>query len=596
MNKQSKRDMNAHWTHLLVEELLRSGVGLFVISPGSRSTPLTVAVAQRCADRMQMHFDERGAAFYALGWAKATGKPAAVVSTSGSAVANYWPAVVEASAARVPLILLTADRPPELLCCGANQAIQQSGIYGAYVRWQVDMPCPDAAIAPSYVLTTVDQAVYKAMRAPAGPVHVNCMFREPLAPTSASSDIVSSEDASMQRWSEGHTPYTQMPCPLLSLSPTALASLQEQIQSASRGVLLAGQLHREEERRAVRELARHLDWPLLTDVTSGLRLKRNRGTHLVYYDQLLLSELFREFFQPDFVLHLGGAMTSKRLAEHLHHVGMPYCHIAEHPDRQDPLYHVSQRYEANLEAACEALCETPSSQTVSSWSATALQGEAIVETILAQGLDEEIALSEIALARKVSGKGGEAFALFLGNSMPVRDMDMYGLSVSACSAVTANRGASGIDGCVASAAGYARGQSCPTIAILGDLATLHDLNSLALLRKTNTPVALIVINNDGGGIFSFLPIAEHENVFESCFATPHGMGFEAAAQQFGLRYAQPKTEDAFDTVCRDALKRCECTLIEVRTDRVENAHLHRTIQLAIQKKVDEEFSSASGKS
>ena len=207
MFNQKSSSLNALWAQLIVQELLRNQINQFVLSPGSRCTPLTAAVAAEKQAAALMHFDERGAAYFALGYARASGRPAVLVCTSGTAAANYYPAVVEASMDMLPLILLTADRPPELLASGANQTIEQVNLYGNYVRFHFELPCPDELVAPESILTLVDQAVYRATRSPAGPVHINCMFREPLAPSPLPKDF-SPYLAGAQRWLNNNKPFT----------------------------------------------------------------------------------------------------------------------------------------------------------------------------------------------------------------------------------------------------------------------------------------------------------------------------------------------------------------------------------------------------
>jgi 2-succinyl-5-enolpyruvyl-6-hydroxy-3-cyclohexene-1-carboxylate synthase len=570
-------NLNHLWARLLVEELLRVGVSHFCVSPGSRSTPLAHAVAARAGEACTVHFDERGAAFHALGWARATGRPAALVCTSGSAVANYWPAVVEAHAARVPLIVITADRPPELLDCGANQAIDQRKIFGDYVRWAAELPCPSLAMSPSLVLTTADQAVHRASTAPAGPVHVNCMFREPLAPVPSNDDLAG-HLAPLQNWLQSGAPHTTYHAPGAgagtALPPRFLADLD----AAKRGLLVVGQLTSQEETTAVRSLAKILGWPVFADVTSGLRLGEAEAPFVPYYDQLLLSGEFRHTFRPDFVLHLGGSVTSKRLNEHLTELRPAYTVVSDHPARQDPGHLVRHRIDMNLAAFCNALAKQRNASPLPDATAALAASSQQLSTAIDTWLAAAPVLTEMHVARCISRMRPAGSTLFLGNSMPIRDMDLYGAAEGPAGPVAANRGASGIDGNIACAAGHAAATGRPTTAILGDLATLHDLNSLALLRGLRAPLILVVINNDGGGIFHFLPVSGHGDHFERFFGTPHGMSFESAAAQFGLRYEQPANVAALAAVYGAAIERDTPALIEVRTAREENVQQHRALQ------------------
>ncbi|MFB6231586.1 MAG: 2-succinyl-5-enolpyruvyl-6-hydroxy-3-cyclohexene-1-carboxylic-acid synthase, partial [Salinibacter sp.] len=253
------------WTQLLVEELVRNGVETFFVAPGSRSTPLTVAVARHPTAETVLHVDERGNAFAALGVGRATQTPAAWITTSGTAVANGLPATVEASVDGVPLLLLTADRPPELRDTGANQTIDQVKIFGDYVRWQVDLPPPTDEIDPAYVLTTTNQAVHRTTRAPAGPVHVNCMFRKPLEPVETEGSVT--VPAVVKEWATGSEPYTQYPTPVSTPSGPEVKALAEVLGGTEKGLVVAGRLDSAAAADATQRLASHLGWPLVPDLT-----------------------------------------------------------------------------------------------------------------------------------------------------------------------------------------------------------------------------------------------------------------------------------------------------------------------------------------
>ncbi|MCC6489998.1 MAG: 2-succinyl-5-enolpyruvyl-6-hydroxy-3-cyclohexene-1-carboxylic-acid synthase [Candidatus Hydrogenedentes bacterium] len=580
-------NLNRLWAGLIVEELLRNGVEHFVLSPGSRCTPLTAAVAEEPRAKSTVHFDERGAAYFALGQARATERPVALICTSGTAAANYLPAVVEASQSQIPLILLTADRPPELLDTGANQAIDQTRLYGVYACWYCGLPCPDRLIAPGYVLTTVDQAVYRATLAPAGPVHVNCAYREPLAPYAA--DLNDSEYlAPLSAWKTSGEPYTRYACPASELDSAVSCQLADVIQNAKRGVLLAGQLRNRGEAEAVARLGTALGWPIVADVTSGLRLAGNGDAILHCADLLLCSASFREVFQPDAVIHVGGAITSKRVNQHLQECSprSSYVRVADHPFRVDPGHRVTLRVEAGTRELCSGLAKECGPRANKEWSEGLFRINGLAGDTIRAALHSVQGLSEPTVASAVSSHLSEDERLFLGNSMPIRDMDMFGMYPASAHFAYANRGASGIDGNVATAAGIASGCGSPVVAVVGDLAVLHDLSSLALLRNQAIHVTLVVINNDGGGIFHFLPVAQQTAIFERYFGTPHGLGFEHAARQFGLGYDCPEDLASLVSSLSVARQRAGSTIIEVRTNRKDNLRIHRELQQAVASAVD----------
>ncbi|HYE95090.1 MAG TPA: 2-succinyl-5-enolpyruvyl-6-hydroxy-3-cyclohexene-1-carboxylic-acid synthase [Rubricoccaceae bacterium] len=576
---------NALWAGLLVEELVRQGVGLFCLAPGSRSAPLAWAVVTNPRARALVHFDERGAAFAALGFARATGQPACWITTSGTAVANGLPAAVEASADGVPLLLLTADRPPELRDTGANQTIPQPGLFGAFARWSFDLPAPSADVDPAFVLTTAAQAVHRT-RSPAGPVHVNAMFREPLAPepdgTNAARVL-----APLDGWIASGEPYTRYePAPSEGPQPM-LEGLAARLEGVEQGLVVLGKTDDPAVGPAAARLAEALGWPLLPDVGSQARLGPALSNAIAHYDLALGSPSFAEGNRLEAVLHVGGRVTSKRLLQAIE-AARPEVYVVVRPDpeRYDPAHRVTHRLQAEPAALCEGLAREliPAGETgwLRAWKAADRASAGALEAYFVF----EAALSEPGVARAVSALTPDGHGLVVASSMPIRDLDAYAMIGGPRLRVAANRGASGIDGTVATAAGFARGLGRPTTLLLGDLALLHDLNSLALLRR-GPPVTLIAVNNDGGGIFSFLPIAQHEAHFEDLFGTPHGLGFEDAARLFGLGYARPATPDAFSRAYREALESGRSTLIEVRTDRRANVALHRELNAAVARAVDE---------
>lgn len=564
--------LNALWASLLVEECLRQGVDTFCLSPGSRSTPLTAAVARHPGAQRLVGLDERAAAFCAVGYARATGRPAVLICTSGTALANYLPAVIEAESERLPLLICSADRPPELRDAGANQTIRQPGMLAPYVRWQYDLPCPDPHVPATWVLTTIGQALYHARRAPAGPVHLNWMFREPLTPQPAA--VPPAVLSNLQSWAAGDAPFTRFHPPDLKLSAGSVAQFMAQAARARRGLVVLGALHTPAERGAARRLIDRLGWPAAADITSGLRLG-TRPPIIPYFDQILLADAPA----PDTVLHLGGAVISKRYLEYITRC-RPARHllVARHPYRHDPSHSVTERLEADLPALVEALPPDWQPAADPTWLAGWQHASAAVAAQLATLTDT---LGEMAVARLVTQHIRPEAALFLGNSMPVRDFDMYATAEGPAVPVAANRGASGIDGNLASAAGLAVGLGRPVTAVVGDLTALHDLNSLWLLQTITPPVTVIILNNQGGGIFSFLPVRDLTDIFEPYFGTPHPLTFEQLAAGFNLPYAQPTTPEAFCQAYTTAQELGRPAVIEVRSEREANWQAHRRLQAGL---------------
>ena len=573
-------NINTAWGSLIIDECVRLGINYFCLAPGSRSSPLTIAVARHKKAKTMIHIDERGLAFHAVGYVTASKKPAVLIATSGTAVANFLPAIIEASKKKIPLVVMTADRPPELRQTGSVQTIDQVGIFGKYALWQCDMPCPDLAINPAMVLTTIDQAIYQAKRHQ-GVVHINCMFRDPLTPEDKK---VKWGDyfKSIRLWEESNKPYTEYVTAFENIRIPETKRLAMRINNIKNGLIVVGKTSSEAERINVIQFARRLGWPIVADVASGLRLGDKSAEIIHYYDQILLNPKGVDN-NIDGIIHLGGRMTSKRYYDFVKELKSlkEYITVLKHALRNDPLHVVTLRIESSIGNFCDSIGPLIKPRT---------QGVLLKRLIkLNQSIDKKIDvffkdeehLGEINTARLVSQLIPTGTGLFLANSMPIRDMDMYADYKGATVEVTGNRGASGIDGLIASAAGFAVGLERPVTALLGDLASLHDLNSLAMLRFVEQPLVIIVLNNGGGGIFSFLPIAQHADVFEKFFATPHGFTFANAAAMFELNYAQPQNTQQFKKAYQEALQSTTATIIEVITARESNVKMHRALQAVL---------------
>ena len=590
---------NSHWAQLMVEELTRCGCCYFLISPGSRSTPLVVAAARHPAVTARVCLEERGAAFHAVGYGRAGGRPAVLVCTSGTALANYLPAVVEAAQDQVPLLVLSADRPPELQDTGANQTIAQRGIFGGYTRWSGELPVPTPRIDPRVVLTTVDQAVFRATSAPPGPVHLNCPFREPLEPEPLPEPLVAGPVAA--RWRTGSEPFTTYrlsagtepqaaPAPTaVGLPEDAVSALLSLVAESRQGLLVAGGLPRGCA-DAVEALAARLGWPLLGDVTSGVR-----GTPGL---QLLLQcAAGRQLLHPDCVLHFGTHVVAKQYQELLAVAAPRLAQVATAPDRLDPSHSAGLRIVADPRRVADQLHRRIRPRPVSDHAGAVRAAAARARQALAGLGAGGRSPSEPAVAAAVAAAaaGPPACGLFGASSMPIRDLDMFATPLPAGVTLAANRGASGIDGAVASAAGFAAGLQAPVIALLGDLSLLHDLPSLSQLPDVAPGLVIVVINNRGGGIFSLLPLARieeagFEELFERYFATPHAVTFRELAATFSMYYARPRTVADLERHLAAAILRGAegaDTLLEVTTERAANAALHAELRDLVERAVRE---------
>lgn len=565
-----------------MEELTRHGVSTFFIAPGSRSTPLTTAVARHPGARALVHLDERGTAFAALGYGRATGRPAGWITTSGTAVANGLPAVVEAATDDVPMLLLTADRPPELRDTGANQTVDQVKLFGDHVRWFVDLPVATPDTDPAYVLATAAHAVARTQRLPAGPVHLNVMARKPLEPDDAGPlpDI----PGAVRDWAASEAPYVQVPTPRVVPAADALDAIAATLCAVERGLVVAGRLDTEADAAAADRLAARLGWPLLPGVLSRRRFHASgAAVRASHFDLLVAQEAFAAAHRPDAVLHLGGRIASKRLRLFLRD-HPPHTRIVARPSpsRLDPDHRATHHLETHVAPLADAIIDRVPAASLSpeptAWTRAWADADAAASAVLDDALLDAPPtpdVTEPGVARCLSAHLPAHHALVLASSMPIRDMARYAAPQGAAVPVFSNRGASGIDGTVAFAAGIVAARRAPATLLIGDVAMWHDLNSLALLDRH--PVVAIVVNNDGGGIFHFLPIREHEDIFEPYFATPHGRTFANAAATFGLTYHAPSTLPAFEEAYAHAVASGESALIELRTNRDANHALHRDL-------------------
>ncbi|NTU53389.1 MAG: 2-succinyl-5-enolpyruvyl-6-hydroxy-3-cyclohexene-1-carboxylic-acid synthase [Chlorobiaceae bacterium] len=559
------------WCSVIVEELIRQGAGFFCISPGSRSTPLTLAVAENPEARFRMFPDERSAGFFALGYAKATGMPAVLVCTSGTAVANYFPALIEASADARPMLVLSADRPFELLETGANQTIRQQDIFSTYTRWSFELPEPGTGTPLPALLSTIDHAVSKCLASPAGPVHLNLPFREPLEPEPPVPGHPWAEPLSV--WRKSDQPWCQFELPVHEPPIECLSAVRKILAHAERPLFIAGSMDNSADGLAVSKLARLLGIPLFADLTSGIRLERN----CIPWQLAFQNETLAERYRPDVVIHFGGQLIGKQPALAIRkHPPSHYIVVRQNPGRFGPDHNVTMRIEASPASIATAL--NTSRKPLQSFDCSTIFREAtslIDRTVCAP----EQPVNEISAPRIVSSLTVSSHALFVANSMTARDMDTYAAPHADKPLRTGlNRGVSGIDGIISTAAGFSAGLDCPVTLLIGDISFLHDLNALSLLNHPSNPLIVIVVNNHGGGIFSFLPIASQTDRLDECFATPQEFDVESAARTFGLGYACPETNRNFSALYTEALKQRKSLVIEIRSNRQENLLLHRTLQ------------------
>jgi len=555
-------ERNTLFSRTLVAALAASGVEDACIAPGYRNSPLSVALADSSIDDWS-HHDERSAAFFALGIAKTTGRPVVVVTTSGTAATELHPAIAEAGASHVPLIALTADRPTEMFDIGAAQTIDQRNLFGSAVRWAHDIDVPDPADAgPGRTAALGARLVSESLGNPAGPVHLNIRFREPLMIEDTTHDEVR---------------IPQITRASVAPDPDVLSELTTRI-AGRRGVIVAGPQTDRSGCSAVAEFGAALGWPVMSDPISGLRTGSHDPAAVVGSDLLAATD-WLEAAPPAFVIRFGARPTSAALATWLErHPEIPQVVITP-TGWPDPMASADLVLRSGIAAATGPLGSARPAPE--GWLSRWKSADAAATTAARTAIDEAATTSEPGVVAAVHDGLGEGSMLWAASSMPIRDVDSYFPVSGRAVTIQANRGANGIDGFISTALGAAS-NGTPTTALAGDLSMLHDIGALAAVSRLGIPLTIVVVNNDGGGIFHFLEPAGHKH-FEHHFGTPHGLSFSAIAASFGVdAVAVDDMRDVTDIV---AAAGEQPKLVEVMTDRTTNVEVHRQISAAVREAV-----------
>ena len=557
--KQSASNINLLWASLFIEELIRLGVSDFCIAPGSRSTPLTLAIANHPKAIKHIHFDERGLGFLALGLSTASLKPVAVITTSGSAVANLYPAIIEAKQSNIPLIIISADRPPELINCGANQAIEQHGIFSNNPCFFAQIPSPNIDISPAFLLTTIDQGLAKQKQC-AEPIHFNASFAEPFYPSVNEVDY-QNYLLPLKRWFTNTLPFTQY------IQTETQPLIQTSTIEGKKVIFIIGRLPEGSNPQAILNFAQQYKQAVICDIQSSVVSDPN---NIVYCDLCLLRDDFTsELSKADIIIQFGEQLISKRLNQFIDDFSGEYWLINQGNKRVDPNHKVAMRFDCSVKKWAESYLLSASTNPPKFWSDDFLSlSNSIDQTILTPYFTKQ-SFNEINIVRRLDKLLLPKSPLFIGNSMPIRLADMF-MQFNNCSIFT-NRGASGIDGLLATAIGIAKHKKQVMTLLIGDTSFLYDLNSLALLKQLNVPFIIVLLNNDGGSIFNLLPVPDNQK--QDYYQLPHGYTFKATSEQFGLNYFQPTNIDAFTEHYQQALKQGN-SLIEIC---IENNQSHQQL-------------------
>ncbi|SDK17408.1 2-succinyl-5-enolpyruvyl-6-hydroxy-3-cyclohexene-1-carboxylic-acid synthase [Natronorubrum texcoconense] len=580
------------WGRVLVDELAKGGLEAVCIAPGSRSTPLTVAFADHPDVRVFSHLDERSASYFALGRARRTGEPTALVCTSGTAAANFHPAVMEADRARVPMLVLTADRPHELRDSGANQTVDQVGLYGDAVRWDAELPEPEAEERKVRSLrTTAARALSETGGTDPGPVHLNCPFRKPLEPLEVADAVPNSFSETLAGKGRDGA-FVETSSGTVTLEDGQYRPLVAALEEADRPLIVAGPADPvdlpELDPDAVVAVAERVGAPILADPLSSLRF----GDHVpgtassgpVYggYDGYIT-----DLPSPDVVVRFGASPTSKPLRHALRDSGARQFLLDPAGAWREATFTATDLLTASPGSVFEGLCDRLASESDDGdhgatpapnddWhtrfeTAERRHWDVCDDALTADAL--EIDPFEGGILASVFAHAPDPATVFVSNSMPIRDADRFGQPRAAELTVLANRGASGIDGIASTALGAGSATDDPLVLVTGDLAFYHDSNGLLAVERCDVDATIVLLDNDGGGIFHKLPIEEFEPPFTDQFKTPHGLEFEHLTELYGLEYERVDPVDFVDAYC-DSLERDGTQVLALEFDS-EASHRRR---------------------
>jgi 2-succinyl-5-enolpyruvyl-6-hydroxy-3-cyclohexene-1-carboxylate synthase len=581
MNKLLSENINRIWASLIIDEFSKNNITQFYFSPGMRNAPLIAAIinARKFNSKIIIItcMDERAAGYRALGFAKATGIPAVVLCTSGTAMANYMPSVIEARKSNLPLIVLSADRPPELTFCDDNQTMDQTKFFGNYVQGEMNLGAPTFEITPQTLTSSLSNLIHKAFFPNLGPVHLNCAFREPLEATitnvpenylKLSLDQIESLGPS--------TRYMN-----LNTTPTGedLEEIATILKNSKTGLLVIGSLNPFEETQTVQDFVTKLNWPTYFDVSSSLKYKFNLSDNaLPTFDHPEVQEALINN-PPETVFHIGGRLTSKHYYSFLKKVpSINLITLSLNKEKEDPSHHTKMRINASINSTLKGLIGIFRNSLAEK--KLALNFEAFTKKKI-QLIDEGPMCYPL-VSKVIIDHIKDNSILYIGNSTVVRSFDAYfSYNNTKNITVATNRGVSGIEGFIASSCGFIDGSEKSVYLIIGDVSFIHDLNSLYFLKDLKIPLKIILVNNDGGGIFTLLPINKELEVLDY-ITSPHGQTFKKASELIGIDYLEVHKASEMVNSFNQLQEKNQHCLMEIFIDNKTNKDIYdqlKTIKL-----------------
>jgi 2-succinyl-5-enolpyruvyl-6-hydroxy-3-cyclohexene-1-carboxylate synthase len=594
MDKQAPNPLYA-FIGAFIDELVRADIRHIVICPGSRSTPLAISAANNPDVQLHVLIDERSAGFFALGLAKYTGKPSVLICTSGTAAANFLPAIVEAHQSHIPMLVLTADRPHELREVGAPQTIDQNRLYGIYTKWFIDVALPEASNAAlTYIRSLACRAIAEASFIPSGPVHLNFPLREPLTPDPGKTLSMAERDPIAWYGRPNGKPYTHINTPLNILdADSILSELADSVIGQPKGLLIVGSGYSQDKASTFLSIAKKLGYPLLADPLSGLRGPGKTDPLLITsYDAFLRDERFVKQNKPDIIIRFGAMPVSKAVLLYLQqYADVPQIIISPYQDWPDPTLTATRIIHAYDPGARKNLPPTQPDYDISAnqiWQAQWKKAEHISQKTLYASIEAHEDCFEGRVFIELTTLLPDNSLLFLGNSMPIRDCDTFFWPESKQIKILCNRGANGIDGVVSSALGASSVHQGPSVLVIGDLSFYHDLNGLLAAKLFSLNIVIALINNNGGGIFSFLPQSNYPNHFEQLFGTPTDLDFSHVVAMYNGSFTRTSDWNRWRAAIQKGITTEGLHVVELQTDRRSNVTLHRQLWADVSQRLNAE--------
>ncbi len=568
-----KINRNILWAENFFDRLAKLGIKHVCISPGSRSTSLTLAAASNKKFKCFVHIDERSSGFFALGIAKATGKPAVIITTSGTATAELYPAIIEAYQQRIPMIVCTADRPPELIGRGANQTINQENIYRNHIRFFKNAGLPTASVSGiKKIRRTAEEAFLKSKQ---GPGHINFPFRKPFEPGSLTDEI---EEKDLNLIEEYKSTESNLQEVTGRYDKNLFKEILKAINESKRGLIIAGPMHSSnQEKSDILKLSDKLSFPVLADTSSQLRFgKKSNKNILINYEGFLRNKIFINNFSPDLILQFGSTPSSKAIETYLESINPKRYLINNHGDIFDPWNTASGVFKCTPSLFCKIITDKLQKKNKDNiWLNDILKADRLSGMVKEIIINNSTFSNECKIVPEIINALPDKTHLMISNSMPVRDFDYFAPVSEKKIRVHTNRGASGIDGIISTALGIQKVLNKPTLLITGDLAFYHDLNSLLAADKYKIPLVVVLINNNGGGIFNMLPVSEYGKNFKEFFITPHNLDFAPLVKSFNGKYRKIKSWDDLKKSINSAFNENRFTVLEIKTEIKTSVNLRK---------------------